>query len=141
LATEWQSAADRNDRERVNRARQAAEDLFKPTQQNTVADLPTSAPNAAATAEQRPRRQPRIFAVPAQVPKSAQVELPVEPKRIRRQTTTRRESGAVPTSQMGRVRALTRYGMTRAQVAELYGVTVHEIERIISRPAHSSKSR
>jgi hypothetical protein len=28
---------------------------------------------------------------------------------------------------------LTEYGMTRAEVADLYGVTVQEIERIIGR--------
>jgi len=31
--------------------------------------------------------------------------------------------------------------MTRAQVAELYGVSVDEIERIIKRPAYSGNSR
>jgi hypothetical protein len=46
----------------------------------------------------------------------------------------RRETREIPATQLGRVRALTRYGMTRAQVAELYGVTVDEIERIIRRP-------
>ena len=40
----------------------------------------------------------------------------------------------IPASQFGRVRALAGYGMTWAQVAELYGVTVDEIERIINRP-------
>ncbi len=42
---------------------------------------------------------------------------------------------------MGRVRALTSYGMTRAQVAELYDVSIDEIERIIRGPVYSSKSR
>ena len=32
-----------------------------------------------------------------------------------------------------RVRALTSYGMTGAQVAELYGVTIDKIEQIIRR--------
>jgi hypothetical protein len=42
-------------------------------------------------------------------------------------------------SQFGRVRALTRYGMTRAQVAELYGVLTDEVEQIISRPGSRGK--
>src|SRR5215469_10751479 len=36
--TEWQSADDRNNREKVTRARQAAEDLFKPTTRDPVPD-------------------------------------------------------------------------------------------------------
>ena len=43
-------------------------------------------------------------------------------------------SREIPAAQLGRVRALTNYGMTQQQVAELYGVTVELIERTISRP-------
>jgi hypothetical protein len=42
-------------------------------------------------------------------------------------------------SQFVRVRALTRYGMTRAQVAELYGVLIDEVEQIIGRPGSRGK--
>ena len=131
MLTEWQSAIDRNDRQRINSARQAAEDLFKPRQETTRADAPTSAPNAASSAEHQPRRQPRIFTIPLG---AAKVEVPAEPKPLRRTAVIRRETREIPATQLGRVRALTRYGMTRAQVAELYGVTVDEIERIIRRP-------
>jgi hypothetical protein len=139
--TEWQSADDRNGRERINRARQAAEDLFKPTRQNTAVDLPAPAPNAVLSAEQQPRRQPRIFAVEPRVPVSRKIETPVKPQPMQRKAVIRRGTGTVPPSQVGRVRALTSYGMTRAQVAELYGVTVDEIERIIRLPAFAGKSR
>ncbi|MBV8133323.1 MAG: hypothetical protein JO282_12565 [Alphaproteobacteria bacterium] len=61
----------------------------------------------------------------------AKGEAPVEPKPIRRHRMVGRKTGAIPASQFGRVRALASYGMTRAQVAELYGVGVDEIERII----------
>ena len=43
----------------------------------------------------------------------------------------------IPASQLGRVRALMNYGMTREQVAELYGVAVDEVERIIGREGRS----
>jgi hypothetical protein len=66
---------------------------------------------------------------------TAKVEPAAEPKQIRRTAAIRREACEIPASQFGRVRALTKYGMTQAQVAELYGVTAHEIERIISRPS------
>ena len=65
---------------------------------------------------------------------AAKVEVPAEPKPLRRTAVIRRETREIPASQLGRVRALTSYGMTPAQVAELYGVTIDEIERIIRRP-------
>jgi len=43
LPTDWQTASAHHDRERINRARQDAEDLFKPKQQPTRAEVPTSA--------------------------------------------------------------------------------------------------
>jgi hypothetical protein len=68
LPTDWQTASVRNDRERINRTRQNAEDLFKPKQQPTREDVPTPAPNDASSAEHQPRRQPRIFTIPPVVP-------------------------------------------------------------------------
>jgi hypothetical protein len=131
---DWQTASARNDRERINRTRQNAEDLFKPKQRPPREDVPTSAPNDAPS-EHQPRRQPRVLAILPVVPMdTAEVEPTAEPKQKRRPAAIRRETRGIPASQFGRVRALTRYGMTRAQVAELYGVTVDEIERIISRP-------
>ena len=115
--------------------RQDAEDLFKPKPQTTRADLPKSAPSDASSAETQPRRQPRIFAIPPAVPISAaKVEPAAEPKQIRRKATAERETREIPVSQFGRVRTLTSYGMTPAQVAKLYGVAVGEIDRIIRRP-------
>ena len=135
MPTDWQTASARNDRERSNRTRQNAEELFKPKQQ-TTRDVPMSAPNVASSTETQPRRQPRIFSIPPAVPISAaKVEPGAEPKQIRRKVTAERETGEIPVSQFGRVRTLTSYGMTRAQVAELYGVAVDEIDRIISRPS------
>ena len=136
MPTDWQTASDHNDRERSNRARQNAEDLFKPKQQTTRADVPNSAPNDASSAEHQPRRQPRIFAIPPVVPTSTtKVEPAAEPKQIRRKAIDRRGTREIPLSQFGRVRTLTSYGMTREQVAELYGVAVDEIDRIIRRPS------
>jgi hypothetical protein len=95
-----------------------------------------SAPNDASSAETQPRRQPRIFAIPPAVPISAaKVERAAEPKQIRRKATAKRETREIPFSQFGRVRTLTSYGMTRVQVAELYGVTGDEIDRILRRPS------
>jgi len=68
---------------------------------------------------------------------AAKVEATAEPKPIQRRAAVRHETREIPASQHGRVRALTSYGMTREQVADLYGVTVDEIERIMSRPGHA----
>jgi hypothetical protein len=142
--TEWQSADDRNGREKIDRARQAAEQLFKPTQRTAGVDLPVSAqngPDGPVSSEQPPRRQPRIFVTPPRVPMIAPVESAVEAEPVAHKTVTRRRARTVPPAQVGRVRALTTYGMTPAQVAELYGVTVGEIERIVGGPGYSGKSR
>ena len=65
---------------------------------------------------------------------TAKVEPAAAPKQVRAPAIGR-ESRQIPVSQFGRVRTLTKYGMTRAQVAELYGVIVDEIERVISCPS------
>ena len=130
----------RTDREKISRARQVAEDLFKPRAQTARADVPPSFP-APLPAEQQPRRQPRIFAIPPQMTTSApNVEAPTDQKQVRRRMAIRRETREIPASQLGRVRALTSYGMSQEQVAELYGVTVEEIERIIRRPDYPCKT-
>jgi hypothetical protein len=131
LLTEW-PLDDHTDREKIDRARRNAEDLFKPRPQSTPAEATATAENSVPSAEHQPRRQPRIFRIPPVVPMSAaKGEAPAEPKSTRRQRTVKRNTGAIPASQFGRVRALANYGMTQAQVAELYGVGVGEIERII----------
>jgi DNA-binding transcriptional regulator YiaG len=67
----------------------------------------------------------------------AKHESPVKPNPMRQQQNPTRQQqivkreAAIPPSQFGRVRALASYGMTQEQVAELYGVGVEVIERIV----------
>jgi hypothetical protein len=138
---EWQSADERNSREKVSRARQAAEDLFRPARPNADAEPTEPAPNSGAPHEQEPRRQPRIFTTPPRLPPSPKVEPPVAAEPVRRRVAAKRSTRTVPPSQIGRVRALATYGMTPVQVAELYGVTVAEIDRILKSPAYAGKTR
>jgi len=120
-----------DDRGGISRARQAAEELFKPKRQPTP-DMSASTPNTDLADSDLPRRQPRIFTVPSSMPANAvKVEAPTEPQPKRRKAAPKRQTRDIPASQFGRVRALTNYGMTRAEVAQLYGVTVDDIERII----------
>jgi hypothetical protein len=137
--TDWESADDRSNREKINRARQAAEDLFR-TPRRTAPPEPTSQPNDTSAGQQT-RRQPRVFAIPPLLPRRATAEAPAEPKPMRRKKARRRNAAVIPFSQLGRVRALANYGMTRAQVAELYGVTIEEIDRIVDEPARKARFR
>ncbi len=130
MPSEWQTANPPDDRERINRARQAAEDLFQPRRQATHLDPSASTPNAQP-ADSPPRRPPRVFMIaPVRPMNASKAETPTEPKPVQRKAAIRREAREIPASQIGRVRTLTNYGMTRAEVAALYGVTVDEIERV-----------
>src|SRR5215471_7934778 len=101
----------------MDRARQNAEDLFKPRQHTTPADAATSAPDAIPS-EQQPRRQPRVLAILAQKPASA-TTVEARTDRDQVQAAIKPQMSKMPTSQYGRVRALTSYWMTCEQVAEL----------------------
>ena len=138
---EWQSADERNSREKISRARQAAEDLFKPARPNADAETTGPVPNGGAPHEPEPRRQPRIFTAPPRLPPNPKVEPPVAAQPIRQRTVAKQSTRTVPPSQIGRVRTLATYGMTPVQVADLYGVTVAEIDRILKAPAYAGKTR
>ena len=138
---EWQSADERNSREKTSRARQAAEDLFKRAQPNAVAEATGPAPNGGAPHEQEPRRQPRIFTAPPRLLPSPKVELPVAAQPTRQRAVAKQPTRTVAPSQIGRVRALATYGMTPVQVAELYGVTVAEIDRVLKLPGYAGRTR
>jgi hypothetical protein len=72
--------------------------------------------------------------IPPVVPmKAAKTVVPAEPKPIKQRPAAKRAALHIPPSQFGRVRALANYGMTQAEVAEVYGVEVGEVERIVGR--------
>jgi hypothetical protein len=73
-------------------------------------------------------RRPRILAISRPVKGPSQVgdERLISPKQ---QMTPK-----IPRSQFARIREWRRYGMTAQQVAEVYGVAVGEIERILRSP-------
>ena len=139
--TEWQSADNRNNHEKINRARQAAEDLFKPRRHVAEVGLPAASPDRAIPTNQPGRRQPRIFSLPPRISPEIQTETPPEPKSLRRKPVGKPPASIVPASQFGRIRTLVRYGMTPAQVAAHYDVSVAEIERILRAPSDPGKSR
>lgn len=138
---EWRSADERNSIEKITRARQAAEELFKPAPHIADEEPPRAVPPAGPTTEQQPKRQPRIFTVPPRLPPSPKIDLPATAAPSRRKAAAKEPRGTVPPSQVGRVRTLATYGMTTQQVAELYGVSVEEIDRILKTPVYSNKGR
>jgi hypothetical protein len=119
-----------------------------------------SAPAAAAAPpppDQPPARVPRVIAItppqPAPVPAAEPEPEPVRAPRKRRVATApaaaaavkedakaevakpeAAQAGKIPASEHGRVRALTTYGMTLEQVADLYGVAVGDVSVIIGKP-------
>jgi hypothetical protein len=138
---EWHSTDDPNNRDKINRARQAAEELFKPTQPSAERDVSAPVGNNSGPVDQDQRRQPRIFAMPPRVPVSAEAKIPTEAKPAPRPAIPRRRRAVVPPSQFGRIRTLATYGMTQEQVADLYGATVDEIARILDYPLGSGTSK
>ena len=105
-------------RERSTSARQAAEALFTPKPQRVEPTIREAAPTGEAV------RRPRVLAVAAATVPAEHNE-PGEPAQ---QPT---EPVIIPAAHVTRIRAWLKYGMTAAQVAETYGVTASEVERIL----------
>jgi hypothetical protein len=82
-----------------------------------------------------------VIAIPAMTPvRDQKVETPnmvkpamAEPKlpKPRSVVATKRRAPKIPATEFARIRTLAEYGMTIAQLAEIYGVSVGEIERIV----------
>jgi hypothetical protein len=107
-----------DDRERISRARQAAEAQF-------TSKPPVSGPSDQASPPgDQSARKPRVLAITPSAPvRYDECEAPVIPK-----PQATRE---IARTQFARVRTLVKYGMTVAQVAQVYGASVSEIERIL----------
>ena len=108
-----------DDRERLASARQAAEALFTPKRKIAEQSMREGAAPAAESVH-----KPRILAIlPAAPVCHEEPEAPISPKQ--------RMTSEIARSQFARIRTWVRYGMTVHQVAEVYGVAVGEIERIL----------
>jgi hypothetical protein len=103
-----------DDRERIIRARQAAEALFAPK------PLPVIEKPLA----EQPPRQPRIL---------KSLPSPARPPAETAATPGPPAPAAITPPHVARIRAYLKYGMTIAQVAEAYRVPISEIERILGK--------
>jgi hypothetical protein len=118
LSTRQHQPQRGDDRERISKTRQAAEALF------TSKSLVNGPSDPASPPTDRPARKPRVLAIaPVASIRHEHAETPVIPE----PQATR----AIARSQFARIRTLVKYGMTVAQVAEVYGAAVGEIERIL----------
>ena len=108
-----------DDRDRIANTRQAAEALFTPKRQSAEPSVSDPAPPA-----ERPARKPRVLSILSPAPvrnEEAAATVNPEPR------TTRQ----IPRSHHAGIRTWVKYGMTVPQVAEVYGVAVGVIERIL----------
>jgi len=109
-------------RQETNRARQAAEALFAPKPRIIEPAAPTAVPPADQTA-----RKPRILSAVQVRP------IPAEPTRVPAIPVPPKSSQKIPPSHFARIRTWLKYGMTMTQVAEVYRVTIGDIERILQK--------
>jgi hypothetical protein len=108
-----------DDSERTTSARQAAEALFTPKRQPAEPSVSDGVPSA-----EQPARKPRVLAILSPPPvRSKEIAAPVDPE----PRTTRQ----IPGSHHARIRTWVEYGLTLPQVAEVYGVAVDVVERIL----------
>jgi hypothetical protein len=107
-----------DDRQQITRARETAEALFRPKRKLIEPSVPETPPSADSSA-----RKPRVLTIASPAPVHAEREAPVSPKQ--------QMTPEIPRSQFDRVRTWVKYGMTAPQVAEVYGVAVSEVERIL----------
>ena len=104
---------------KINRARQAAEALFKPKRPTKEAAAPVFTPSID------PAHKPRILQSVAAEPSIAnETHLPPD-----RETRTRAHQ--IPAVHLTRIRTWLKYGMTVRQAAKVCGVSVSEIERVL----------
>lgn len=110
----------RHDHAVINTARQAAEALFRPK-----APAPTPpAPDALHPSDQS-TKQPRILrAIEPARPNSEHIV--VAPL-----AATAPAAPSIPASDLPRIRTWLKYGMTTAEVAQVYGLTPDDLERLL----------
>jgi hypothetical protein len=105
------------DHDRITKARQAAEALF-------TSKPPVSRSGSTVDVVDETARKPRVLPI---ISRSAPI-LSDEPETS---IIAAPPPSEIPRSQFARIRAWVKYGLTVAQVAQVYGVSVAEIERLL----------
>jgi hypothetical protein len=110
-----------DDREKITRARQAAEAL---SHRKTPVSKPSVPETASTDLPQRKPRVLRIISPPAIRPEEVKTSVSCPDPHAK---------PAIPRSHFPRIRTWLRYGMTITEVAAVYGVEIGEIERILAK--------
>jgi hypothetical protein len=121
-------------RPQVQTARQAAEALFRPKPQVTAVEAhvrPAASP-IPSTEPDAPRKPGILSATPVTSDPAKEPEAAVSPALTKGPTAPRQRAQKIPKTAHGRIKTLTMYGMTVEDVADLYGVPVSDIARIVS---------
>jgi hypothetical protein len=127
-------------REQVQTERQAAEALFRPKWQPAPIEATANPAAPSPSTEPGRPREPRIWSVtPVSSVSADKPEAPASAALTQRRGDARRKVQRIPRSAHGRIKALATYGMSVADVADLYGVPVSDIVRIVS-PQRVSRS-
>jgi hypothetical protein len=113
----------------MTKAREAAEALFRP---KPHAEIRPNSGEMRTTDDEQPSRKPRILAAASPMPEQNREPEPLVASRSQTRRATVRNAAHLAASKYGRIRALATYGMTIEQIAEIYGVPVAEIARIVS---------
>jgi hypothetical protein len=122
LSQRQQSLPQDDDRERIARARLAAEALF--TAKPPIGEHPATPTQAPAG---QTARKPRVLSI---VPPALASREPVRTPSARRRKPIKRR---IPRAEHAQIRTWVHYGMTTAEVAGVCGVEVAEVERILSK--------
>ncbi len=137
MTSDWPTASRHDARRVLNQAREAAEALFTPKQLRIPTPGPTaSAPagsSSAAPAHAEPR-QARVFGITAtgEIGGEKQGRIVATPEAKARRPSSRHPAPKILLADHGRILALVQYGLTPEQVADLYGVSPEQIERIVA---------
>lgn len=142
MSSDWPS--EKTDSTR--KAREAAEALFRPKPAGAtvapvgagagIAQAPSQPPAAPPSAVPQPvPRQPRILAAP---PPPRRPDPEQQPPAVEARTPRARQR-KIPAEEHRRIVTLVTYGMTSAEVAALYDVTVEVIDKIVAAEGAAKK--
>ena len=119
-----------NDRERANKARQAAEALFAPKPRAVEAPIAPARKAADNRVSEAPRpTNPAVSRSARPVTRKTGAVLPAT-----HDSNDASPARKIPAAHIAQIRTWLRYGMKIAEVAQVYGVEIEEIERALAKP-------
>ena len=120
------------DGRQVTSARDAAEALFRPKAHEGIVETQQPTANLPAPTEEPRHRKPRILTASSASPVlGGTPEVSATLPDTQQREVRKRQAAKIPASDYRRIRTLATYGMTRAQIAELYEARLSEVASIV----------